>query len=132
MGFSAWMVEKLRAWSDGGLSRDQTLEAVALYWATGSVGSSLCQYRSIRQARPAFGPDRPVRVPVGYAAFPREMLRPPRSVAEQTYSGITRWTEFDRGGHFPAMEQPALLAEEIRATFRPLRQDRRHTGGDHA
>ena len=128
VGLAAWMVEKFRAWSDGGLSRDQILEAVTLYWTTGSVGSSFWPYRSIRKARPGFGPDRPVRVPVGYAAFPREMLRPPRSVAEKTYPDIIRWTRFGQGGHFPAMEQPALLAEEIRATFRHLR----HEGGDHA
>ena len=127
VGLAAWMVEKFRAWSDGGLSRDQMLEAITLYWATGSVGSSFWPYRSIRQARPAFGTGHPVRVPLGYASFPREMLRPPRSVAERSYSQIVRWTELDRGGHFPAMEQPALLAEEIRATFRPLR----HQGGDH-
>ena len=121
-------MEKFRAWSDAGLSRDQMLEAITLYWATGAVGSSFWPYRAARQTRPSFGPDRPVPVPVGYAAFPHEILRPPRSVAERAYPNIVRWTAFDRGGHFPAMEQPVLLAEEIRAMFRPLR----HTGGEHA
>ena len=128
VGLAAWMLEKFQAWSDGGLSREQMLEAITLYWVTGSVSSSFWPYRSIRRRRPAFGPGHPVRVPVGYAAFPREMLQPPRSVAERTYPNIIRWTVFDRGGHFPALEQPAPLAAEIRATFHALRR----TGDNHA
>jgi microsomal epoxide hydrolase len=60
-------------------------------------------------------------VPTGYAAFPREILIPPRSVAQKTYTNIQRWTEMKKGGHFAAMEQPAALAEEIQHFFRPLR-----------
>jgi pimeloyl-ACP methyl ester carboxylesterase len=56
-----------------------------------------------------------------YAAFPREILRPPRSVAEKTYTDIRRWTDMPRGGHFAAMEEPAALAREIVEFFRPLR-----------
>lgn len=130
VGLAAWMVEKFRAWSDGGLSRDQMLEAVTLYWATGAVGSSFWPYRAIRQDRLPFGVEQPVAVPVGYASFPREMLRPPRSVAELTFTDIRRWTAFKQGGHFPAMERPAELADEIRAMFRPLRNAT--SGGTHA
>ena len=130
VGLAAWMVEKFRAWSDGGLSRDQMLEAITLYWVTGAVGSSFWPYRAVRQQAPSFGPEQPVGVPVGYAAFPREMMRPPRSVAEKTFTDIRRWTPFPHGGHFPAMEHPALLAEEIRAMFRPLRTI--NQGGHHA
>jgi microsomal epoxide hydrolase len=65
-----------------------------------------------------------VAVPTGYCAFPKEILRPPRSLAERTYSDIRRWSVMRRGGHFAAMEQPDALADEIRAFFRPLRGGR--------
>jgi microsomal epoxide hydrolase len=62
-----------------------------------------------------------VNLPMGYAAFPREILRPPRSVAEKLYTDIRRWTPMPRGGHFAAMEQPEALVREIVEFFRPLR-----------
>ena len=62
-----------------------------------------------------------IDVPTGYVEFPREILRPPRSVAQRTYTDIRRWTVAQRGGHFAAMEQPEVLAREIREFFRPLR-----------
>jgi len=58
---------------------------------------------------------------MGYAAFPHEIVRPPRSLAEKMYTDIRRWSVMPRGGHFAALEQPELLAHEIRAFFRPLR-----------
>ena len=54
------------------------------------------------------------------ALFPREISRPPREWAERSYN-VRRWTEMPRGGHFAALEEPQLLAEDIRAFFRPLR-----------
>ena len=54
---------------------------------------------------------------MGYAEFPKEILRPPRSLAEKTYTDIRRWTAMKKGGHFAALEQPAALAEEIKAFF---------------
>ena len=62
-----------------------------------------------------------MRIAAGYAAFPKEIIVPPRSIAEKTYTNIQRWTEMKKGGHFAAMEQPAALAEEIQQFFRPLR-----------
>jgi pimeloyl-ACP methyl ester carboxylesterase len=62
-----------------------------------------------------------VEVPAGFAAFPCEILRPPRSLAARVYTDLRRWTPMPRGGHFAAMEQPDALADEIRAFFRPLR-----------
>ena len=62
-----------------------------------------------------------IAAPTGYAQFPKEILRPPRSVAERTYANIQRWTEMKKGGHFAALEQPEALAQEIREFFRPLR-----------
>ena len=65
---------------------------------------------------------RPVRieVPTGVVLCPKETWRPPRSAVERKYP-VTRWTELDRGGHFPALEVPDALVAELRAFFRPLR-----------
>jgi microsomal epoxide hydrolase len=63
-----------------------------------------------------------IGVPTGYVESPREILRPPRSLAQQIYTNIQRWTVLPRGGHFAALEQPDALAREIREFFRPLRQ----------
>ena len=60
-------------------------------------------------------------MPTGYAAFPKEIRRPPRSIAENIYTDIRRWTELTKGGHFAAMEQPAMLATDILEFLRPLR-----------
>jgi pimeloyl-ACP methyl ester carboxylesterase len=62
-----------------------------------------------------------VTVPAGYCEFPREILRPPRSIAERTFTNLQRWSVMERGGHFAAMEQPDALAREVREFFRPLR-----------
>jgi pimeloyl-ACP methyl ester carboxylesterase len=62
-----------------------------------------------------------VRVPTGYVEFPREILRPPRSMAQKVYPDIRRWSTMQRGGHFAALEQPEALVAEIRAFFRDFR-----------
>ena len=62
-----------------------------------------------------------VDVPTGYVQFPKEILAPPRSVAERMYTDIRRWTVMSKGGHFAALEQPELLVREVREFFRPLR-----------
>ena len=61
-------------------------------------------------------------MPTGYAEFPKEIVRPPRSIAEKTYTDIRRWTVMPKGGHFAALEQPEALAAEVREFFRPLRE----------
>jgi pimeloyl-ACP methyl ester carboxylesterase len=127
-GLAAWIVEKFRTWSDCGgdvesvFSRDHLLANISLYWFTGAIGSSFWPYYA-RMHRPWPIPEgKTVDVPVGYCAFPREIVRPPRSLAERVYTDIRRWTVMERGGHFAAMEQPEALAAEIRAFFRPLRR----------
>jgi pimeloyl-ACP methyl ester carboxylesterase len=128
-GLAAWIVEKFRAWSDCGgdvesvFSKDHLLANIGLYWFTGAIGSSFWPYYA-RMHGPWPIPDGGVTVPMGYAAFPREILRPPRSVAQRLYTDIRRWTDMPRGGHFAAMEQPELLAREIVEFFRPLRAAR--------
>jgi pimeloyl-ACP methyl ester carboxylesterase len=125
-GLAAWIVEKFRAWSDCGgdvesaISRDEMLANISFYWFTGAIGSSFFPYW-FRMHRPWPIPDGGVTAPTGYAAFPREILRPPRSLASRMYADIRRWTEMPRGGHFAALEQPEALAAEVQAFFRDLR-----------
>ena len=126
-GLAAWIAEKFRAWTDCGgdvesvLSLDRMLANISLYWFTGCIGASFHPYYA-RMHGPWPIPDGgPITPPTAYAAFPREIVRPPRSLAEKTYTDIRRWTEMKRGGHFAAMEQPEALAQDIQTFLRPLR-----------
>jgi microsomal epoxide hydrolase len=126
-GLAAWIAEKFHAWSDNdgriesAIDRDRMLGNIALYWFTGCIGASFWPYYA-RMHGPWPIPDgRTVDVPTGYAQFPCEIMRPPRSLAARAYTDIRRWTVMERGGHFAAMEQPAALAAEVQAFFRPLR-----------
>lgn len=126
-GLAAWIAEKFHTWSDNdgtiesAIARDRLLANISLYWFTGCIGASFWPYYG-RLHGPWPIPDgRTVDVPMGYAAFPREIRRPPRSLAEKAYTDIRRWTPMARGGHFAAMEQPAALAGEIAAFFHPFR-----------
>jgi len=127
-GLLAWIAEKFRTWSDCGgdpesaISRDRMLANVSLYWFTGAIGSSFWPYYARLQGQWPIPIGGTVSVPTGYAAFPREIMRPPRSLAEKLYTNIQRWTDMPKGGHFAAMEQPEALAADIQAFFRPLRQ----------
>ncbi len=126
-GLAAWIAEKFRSWSDNdgvaesAISRDRMLANIALYWFTGAIGSSFWPYYDRLHSGWPISPAQPITVPTGYAAFPKEIIVPPRSIAEKTYTNIQRWTEMKKGGHFAAMEQPAALANEIQHFFRPLR-----------
>jgi len=128
VGLAAWVVEKFRTWSDcdgvpeNAISRDRMLANISLYWFTGAIGSSFWPYYGrLHAPRWPISPAEPVTVPTGYAAFPKEIIVPPRELAAKTYTDIRRWTVMTKGGHFAAMEQPAALAEEIFQFFRPLR-----------
>jgi len=99
------------------------LTNIMLYWTTGAIGSSFWPYYArLHGASWPIPEGSRVETPTGYIEFPREILRPPRSVAETSYANIQRWTRAERGGHFAALEQPQFLAEEVRAFFRPLRK----------
>jgi len=127
-GLAAWIVEKFRTWSDCGgdvetaITRDQLLANISFYWFTGAIGSSFWPYYAVRHRPWLIPAGRTIDVPMGYAHFPAEILRPPRSLAERTYTDIRRWTAMPRGGHFAALEQPEALADEVREFFRPLRR----------
>jgi len=124
-GMAAWIVEKFRAWSDCGgdversFSRDRLLDNISVYWLTGTINSSMRLYfEDHGPGRDTQLPD--VKVPVGHAHFPAEIITCPRRWAEAKFN-ITRWTDMPRGGHFPAMEVPDLFTDEIRAFFRAYR-----------
>jgi pimeloyl-ACP methyl ester carboxylesterase len=123
-GLAAWIAEKYRAWSDCGgdvesvFSRDELLTNITIYWVTQTIASSFRPYWDSRN-----NPDprlwSPIGVPCGIAIFPKDLTTPPREFAERTYN-VQHWTNMPRGGHFPALEQPELLARDIRSFFSSL------------
>jgi len=126
VGLAAWVIEKFRTWSDSGgdldrhFGRDVLLTNIMLYWVTGAIGSTFWPYYE-RLHEPWIVPeDGAVTVPTGYAEHPREILTPPRSLAARMYPNIQRWTRMPVGGHFPALEAPDALAEDIRTFFRSV------------
>jgi len=126
-GLAAWIVEKFRAWSDcdgdveRAISRDRMLADISLYWFTGVIASSFWPYYARLHGSVILPRGEAITVPTGYAQFPREILKPPRSVAERVFKDIRRWSVMEKGGHFAALEQPDLLAREVRDFFRELR-----------
>jgi microsomal epoxide hydrolase len=126
-GLAAWIVEKFRTWSDcdgdpsRSFSMDELLTNIMLYWTTGAIGSSFWPYYSRQHEDWPLSADRRVEVPTAYLSFPKEIVHPPRQVAERAFN-IQRWTLAARGGHFAALEVPDLLAQDVRAFFRTLRR----------
>jgi microsomal epoxide hydrolase len=132
-GLAAWIVEKFRSWSDCNgdietrFTKDELLTNLTVYWATETINSSFQFYYDAMNAGAMTWIVEMVKkwvgsskVPTGFASFPRDLLPPPREWAERFFN-IQRWTEMPRGGHWAAMEEPELLAEDLRAFFRPLR-----------
>lgn len=130
VGIAAWIVEKMNSWSDtvgndvqSVYTKDQLLANIMVYIVTRTFNTASWIYYGRREegGRILCPEGKRVEVPTGCALFPAEMLRwPPQSYAERVYN-ITRWTKMPRGGHFAAMEQPNLLAEDIRHFARSLR-----------
>ena len=122
-GQCMWIVEKFWAWTDcdghpeNAVARDELLDNVMLYWLPGTAASSARLYWE------SFGDtDIPaISAPTGCSIFPKEIFRLPRRVAERRFSDLRHWRELDRGGHFAALEQPAVLVEELRSFFSELR-----------
>jgi pimeloyl-ACP methyl ester carboxylesterase len=124
-GLLSWIVEKFRTWSDcdghpeNVFTRDQILTNVMVYWVTRTVTSSLRLYWE-HQHVDAADPVQHVGVPTGVARYPKEVIRFPRAWVEQQYN-VTYWADMPRGGHFAAMEQPALFVDDLRTFFRSVR-----------
>jgi pimeloyl-ACP methyl ester carboxylesterase len=128
VGLAAWMLDhdeasyqliaRAFAGNPGGLSRDDVLDNATHYWLTNSGVSSARLYW---ESKLGFFDVKGVAIPVGVTVFPDELYPAPRSWAEKAYTKLIHFNEAEEGGHFAAWEQPQILSEEIRATFRSLR-----------
>jgi microsomal epoxide hydrolase len=125
-GLAGWIIEKYRTWSDchgdieSRYTKDELLTIVTIYWVTNTIGPSVRMYKENQSHLWEMEENEKVAAPAGMAVFPQEIARPPREWAERSYD-VRRWQEMPRGGHFAALEEPELLAHEIREFFRPLR-----------
>jgi microsomal epoxide hydrolase len=125
-GLAGWIIEKFHSWSDcdgnieSRFSKDELLTNIMIYWVTQTIRSSFGYYRDMSNT--PLQPGEHIEVPAGFARFPRDIpgVDPPRELAER-HLRIARWTQMPRGGHFAALEEPDLLAEDLRAFARPLR-----------
>jgi pimeloyl-ACP methyl ester carboxylesterase len=124
VGLAAWIVEKFHTWCDCNgdpesvFTRDELLTNITLYWVTQTAASSARLYYESRHNGNLLGGR--VEVPTACAQFPKEIIWAPRTWIEARYN-LKRWTEFPRGGHFAALEQPDALVGDVRAFFRDLR-----------
>lgn len=122
VGLAGWLAEKFYAWTDNGgrldgaVSKDELLTNVMIYWLTETINSSMRTYKENRMQLFERLPD----VPAAFASFPKDINPPPREWVARRVN-LQHWTEMPRGGHFAAMEQPELLAADMRAFFHSLR-----------
>ena len=135
VGLAAWMLDHdtdsynkisrvfVEGQRVGNFSRESVVDNITLYWLTGTGASAARWYWETGRAgaRAAGQAPPPVKVPVGFTAFPGEIFPAPRSWVEVAYPGLAYFNAADRGGHFAAWEEPALFAAELRAAFKPLR-----------
>ncbi|MGZ5926576.1 MAG: alpha/beta hydrolase, partial [Rhizomicrobium sp.] len=133
IGLAAWMLdhdarsqEMIARVFDGkteGLSRDDVLENVTLYWLTNTAISSARLYWDTTQTSTGGGffDVRGVKLPVAVSAFPDEIYQAPKSWAERAYPKLIHYNKLPKGGHFAAWEQPAAFTAEMRASFKTLR-----------
>ena len=129
VGLAAWMLDHdersyqliARAFGGqpGGLSRDDVLDNVTHYWLTNTGVSAARLYW---ESKLAFFDVKGVEIPVGVTVFPDVLYPAPRSWAEKAYPGLIHFNEVDAGGHFAAWQQPRILSEELRSTFKTLRR----------
>jgi pimeloyl-ACP methyl ester carboxylesterase len=128
VGLAAWMLDHdatslalISRVFDGkteGLTRDDILDNITLYWLTGTAISSARLYW---ESKLAFFAPKGITIPVAVSAFPDELYQAPRSWTEQAYPNLIYYNKLEKGGHFAAWEQPKAFAEEMRAAFKTLR-----------
>jgi pimeloyl-ACP methyl ester carboxylesterase len=125
-GLAAWIMEKFYSWTDSHgdlesrVSKDALLTNIMLYWVTQTINSSFWLYYQMRHQPWRLGRGERISVPTAVAAFPGEIIRPPREWAARVCN-LQRWTPMAAGGHFAALEEPQALVEDIRAFYRELR-----------
>jgi len=121
-GLAGWIVEKFYAWTDNNgspddaVTRDQLLTNLTVYWVTKTINSSVRLYCE-SQRTDRFGPvGEFIATPTAAAVFPKEIFRVPKAYAESRFN-LVRYTRFDRGGHFAALEEPDLLVQDVQMFF---------------
>ena len=126
IGLVGWIVEKFRSWSDCAgdvekrFTKDELLTTITLYWVTETINSAnRLYYEATHNANPP-GTTEKSSVPAAITRFPQDILPAPREWAERWFN-VQRWTAMPRGGHFAALEEPKLLAEDIRTFFHDLK-----------
>ena len=112
------LIARAFAGQPGGLTRDDVLDNITLFWLTNTAISSGRLYWENKL--PFFGPAN-VSIPVAMSAFPDELFQAPRSWVERAYPNLIHYNKLDKGGHFAAWEQPELLIKELRVAFKSLR-----------
>jgi len=127
IGLAAWMIDhdarsyeliaRVFAGQSEGLTKDEILDNITLYWLTGTAVSSARLYW---ESKLAFFAPKGVPVPAAISAFPTELYTAPRSWAEKAYPELLYYNRLPKGGHFAAWEQPESFTSEMRAAFRPL------------
>jgi pimeloyl-ACP methyl ester carboxylesterase len=128
MGLAAWMLDHdaksealiARAFEGqpGGITAEDVLDNVTLYWLTNTGVSSARLYW---ESKLAFFAPKGITLPVALSIFPDELYEAPRTWAERAYPNLIHYNRLDKGGHFAAWEQPQLFSQEVRAGFRALR-----------
>ncbi|MFP4377064.1 MAG: epoxide hydrolase family protein [Spirochaetales bacterium] len=123
-GLAGWIVEKFHAWTDHNgdleraVSRDELLTNISIYWFTATATSSARYYYETAHYDEASANDpQTVPAPISFALFPADLMQPPREWARRKFN-LARWTRMPRGGHFAALEEPELLANDIWESFR--------------
>lgn len=129
VGLAAWMLDhdarsyamisRVFGGQSEGLTRDDVLDNITLFWLTNTAVSSA---RIYWENKAAFFDPKHVTIPVAFSAFPDEVFQAPKSWAEQAYPKLVFYKKHDKGGHFAAWEQPALYSEDVRAAFKSLRK----------
>ncbi|HLJ99553.1 MAG TPA: alpha/beta hydrolase, partial [Streptosporangiaceae bacterium] len=130
VGQLAWITEKFWEWSgsakvpEDAVDRDQMLTNVTIYWLTATAGSAANLYFEVADLLPIAVPPPsappPLPAPLGVAVYAQDAALPIRRFADPQFPNIVQWREYDRGGHFAAMEQPDLFVADIRAFARAL------------
>jgi pimeloyl-ACP methyl ester carboxylesterase len=113
------LISRAFAGRPGGLTRDDVLDNITLFWLTNTAISAARLYA---ENKLSFLAAKGVSIPVAVSVFPDELYQAPRSWAEQAYPNLIHYNKLDKGGHFAAWEQPKHFSEEVRAGFRPMRK----------
>ncbi|HTS44613.1 MAG TPA: epoxide hydrolase [Puia sp.] len=134
IGLAAWILDhddqsykliaRVFSGQTEGLTRDDILDNISLYWFTNTgISSARLYWETTRVSKAGFFDPRNVAIPVAVSAFPDEIYTAPKNWVEKAYPKLIHYNKLDKGGHFAAWEQPAIFSKELRESFRSLRQE---------